>query len=212
LPLAACDDGHNISEHLAANDVSPEGGTMESVEILKREHRTVLVVVQAARRDLERFNTSREVAGDELERLLDFFRYFTNSCHDPKEEDLLFAALHRRGLSWDDFPLRELVREHQQMRVVLDSASDRLPLVRAGDVSAETLLMHDLQAYFDLLERHIVAEEAAIFPMAQELLTERDQEELGEAFAAIACEELEEGVHDYYAGLARDLAGAGTRA
>jgi hemerythrin-like domain-containing protein len=183
---------------------------MESVEILKREHRTVLLVVQVARRDLERFGTIGKVAEDELEQLLDFFRYFTNSCHDPKEEDLLFTALHRRGLSWDAFPLRELVREHQQMRVVLDSASDRLPLVRAGDVSAETSLVHDLKVYLGLLERHIAAEEAAIFPMVQDLLTERDQEELGEAFAAIACEELEEGVHDYYAGLAHDLAGAGT--
>jgi hemerythrin-like domain-containing protein len=181
---------------------------MESIEILKREHRTVLLVAKAARRDLEGAGETHEIAPDEVEQLLDFFRYFTNSCHDPKEEDLLFTALHRRGMSWDDYPLRELVREHQEMRVVLDAASDWLPLVRAGDAGAVLSLGHDLEVYLDLLERHIAAEEEAIFPMVQELLTARDLEELSDAFAAIACEELEEGVHAYYADLAHELVSA----
>jgi hemerythrin-like domain-containing protein len=186
----------------------PKGGVMESVEILKREHQTVRLVVKAARRDLERAAETGEIPERELEQLLDFFRYFTNSCHDPKEEDLLFAALHHRGLSWEAYPLRELVREHQQMRVSLDSAFDWLPLVRAGDATGQLSLIHDLTVYLDLLERHIAAEEEAIFPLVQELLTPRDLEELGDAFAAIACEELEEGVHAYYADLAHELVGA----
>ncbi len=180
---------------------------MESVEILKREHRTVLLVVKAARRDLEVADETRGIAEDEVERLLDFFRYFTNSCHDPKEEDLLFTALHRRGLSWDDYPLRELLREHHEMRVVLDSAYDWLPLVKAGDSTALMSLVHDLMVYLDLLERHIAAEEEAIFPIVQELLTARDLAELSDAFAAIACEELEQGVHAYYTDLAHELVG-----
>ena len=181
---------------------------MESVEILKREHRTVLLVAKAARRDLEGAGETHEMAEAEVEQLLDFFRYFTNSCHDPKEEDLLFAALHRRGLPWDGYPLRDLVREHQEMRVVLDSASDWLQLARAGDATAVTSLGHDLEVYLDLLERHVAAEEGAIFPLVQELLTARDLEELSDAFTAIACEELEEGVHAYYTDLAHELVGA----
>ena len=180
---------------------------MEPVEILKREHRTVLLVAEAARRALEGAGETHTIAEDELEQLLDFFRYFTNSCHDPKEEDLLFTALHRRGLSWEDYPLRELVREHEEMRVILDSASDWLPQVKAGDRAAALPLTHDLETYLDLVERHIAAEEASVFPLVPELLTTRDMEELSEAFAAIACEELEEGVHAYYTDLAQELAG-----
>jgi hemerythrin-like domain-containing protein len=189
-----------------------KGGAMESVEILKREHRTVLLVAKAARRDLDGAGCTHPPAEEDLERLLDFFRYFTNSCHDPKEEDLLFTALHRRGLSWEDYPLRELVRQHQEMRVVLDAASDWLPQVRAGDPAAMMSLVHDLKAYLDLLERHIAAEEASVFPLVQDRLTSRDLEELSTAFATIACEELEEGVHAYYADLAHDLVGATARA
>jgi hemerythrin-like domain-containing protein len=185
---------------------------VESVEILEREHRTILLVVKAARRHLKGAAETHEIAEDEMERFLDFFRYFTNSCHDPKEEDLLFTALHRRGLSWDAHPLRELAREHEEMRIVLDSASDWLPLVRAGDSAATLPLLHDLEIYLDLVERHIAAEEEALFPLVQERLTARDLEELSGAFAALACEELEEGVHAYYTDLAHELTGAAARA
>ena len=184
-----------------------KGGAMESVEILKREHRTVLLVVTAARRDLARAVETQEIAEVQVERLLDFFRYFTNSCHDPKEEDLLFTALHRRGLSWDDYPLRQLVREHEEMRVVLDSASDLLSRVKAGDGAAVPSLLHELGVYLDLVQRHIAAEEEAAFPLVQELLTAQDLKELSDAFAAVACEELEEGVHAYYTDLAHELTG-----
>jgi hemerythrin-like domain-containing protein len=185
---------------------------MESVEILKREHRAVLLVAKAARRDLDGADGTDPMPEHELERLLDFFRYFTNSCHDPKEEDLFFTALHRRGLSWEDAPLRELVREHEEMRDILDSASDWLPLVRAGDPAAMVSLAHDLRVYLELLEKHIATEETSVFPLAQARLTARDLEELSDAFAAIACEELEEGVHAYYTDLAQELVGAGARA
>jgi hemerythrin-like domain-containing protein len=185
---------------------------MEPIEILRREHRMVQRVATATRRDLDCAEETDVVASDRLERSLEFFRYFTNSCHGPKEEDLLFTALHHRGLAWDDDPLRELVREHEAMRVALDSASDWVLLERAGDVSAARPLAHDLRIYLDLLERHIAAEEGTLFPLARELLTQGDLKQLAEAFDAIACEELELGDRAYYADVARELASTTTRA
>lgn len=181
---------------------------MECIEILKREHQMVRLVIQAARRDLERASERHAVEPAEAEQLLDFFRYFTNSCHEPKEEDLLFTILHRRGMGWDEFPLRDLVRQHEEMRVVLDSASDWLPAVKAGDATAQPPLLHNLGTYLDLVERHITLEEDTVFPMAVQRLKPQDFADLSEAFSAIACEELEEGVHAYYADLAHHLAGA----
>lgn len=182
---------------------------MESLEILKREHRTVLLVVSAARRDISRSLKSGELDPHEIEKLLDFFRYFTNSCHEPKEEDLLFTTLHRRGMDWGAYPLWDLVRQHEEMRVVLDAASDWLPAAKAGDPAACGPLLHDLEAYLDLVEEHIRFEEGTVFPIALQRLKPQDFAELGAAFSAIACEELEEGVHAYYSDLARHLAGAG---
>jgi len=180
---------------------------MECIEILKREHQMVKLVIEAARHDLERAAAAHAVEPAEAEQLLDFFRCFTNSCHDPKEEDLLFAMLHHRGLAWDGHPLRDLVKEHADMRVVLDSASDWLKPAESGDHGAVESLLCDIGAYLDLLDAHIAKEEDEVFPLALQLLTARDLEELGDAFTAVACDELDEGVHAYYSDLAHHLAG-----
>jgi len=181
---------------------------MESLEILRREHRMVLRVARAARRDVDRALVAGEIDTDEADDLLDFFRYFTNSCHSPKEEDLLFTTLHRRGLRWDEAPLRDLVRQHEDMRLVLDSAFDWVPLVRAGEPGALDALLNNLSMYLDLLETHVAEEEDVLFTIAEERLRPQDLADLGAAFAAIACEEEEEGVHEYYADMAHHLAGA----
>jgi hemerythrin-like domain-containing protein len=181
---------------------------MDSLEILREEHRVALRVAHAARRRAEEALRRGDLDTDAADRTLDFFRYFTNSCHSPKEEDLLFTALHHQGLSWDEPPLRGLVEQHEELRVVLDSATDWLRLVDAGAPGALEPLLHDLRLYLDLLERHVNAEEQVLFPLALERLRPRDLEELGDAFSEIACEEAEEGIHEYYAGVARRLAGA----
>ncbi len=181
---------------------------MECIETLKREHGMVRLVISAARRDVARAAETHELDRVESEQLLDFFRYFANSCHDPKEEDLLFAMLHRRGLPWDGYPLCELVREHEEMRVVLDSASDWLRPAEEGDVAAVEALLHNLTMYLDLVDTHIEKEEDILFPIALQWLSPADLEELSDAFAAIACEELDEGVHAYYSDLAHHLAGS----
>jgi hemerythrin-like domain-containing protein len=181
---------------------------MEPLEILEREHRMVSLVADAARRDVDRALETGAADTEEIGELIEFFRYFTNSCHAPKEEDLLFTMLHRRGLAWDASPLCDLVREHEEMRVLLDSASDWLAPVAAGEAGGLPPLLHDLATYLDLLKRHIATEEEVVFPLAQERLTAHDIAELGKEFSAIACDELDEGIHAYYAEVAYSLAGA----
>jgi hemerythrin-like domain-containing protein len=181
---------------------------MDPLETLRQEHRTALRVAQATHQWSARAEAQRGLDTAYAAQVIDFFRYFINACHAPKEEDLLFTALHRHGLAWDASPLRELVGEHGALRVTLDSASDWLRLADAGVPGSLQPLLHDLELFLELLERHIALEERVLFPLAQERLHARDLDELAAAFTSIACYEREEGVHDYYAGVAHTLAGA----
>ncbi len=181
---------------------------MEPIEVLRREHSMVRLVLDAASRDLDQVAMTRAADASELERLIEFFRYFADACHDPKEEDLLFCMLHRRGMSWETWPLDELLKEHEEMRVILDSAADWLPLLRQGEPAAIDPLVHNLRAYVALVDGHIEKEEDVVFPLAQRYLTSGDVEELRQAFDSIEEEEDEEGVRDYYAELAHRLSRA----
>ncbi len=167
----------------------------------------VRVVLDAASRDLDRVARTRAADVAEIERLIDFFRYFADVCHDPKEEDLLFCMLHRRGMSWETWPLDELLKEHEEMRVILDSTADWLPLLRQGEPAAIDPLVHNLRTYVALVDAHIEKEETVVYPLAQRYLTVADVAELRQAFDSIE-EEEEEGVRDYYAELAHRLSRA----
>jgi len=182
---------------------------VDALETLRQEHEVVLRVARAAQRILDAAEADGELDIARTAELLDFLRYFTNACHTPKEEDLLFTALHRHGLAWDEPPLRELVGQHAELRAALDSASDRLLLATEDVPGSLEPLIHDLRGAVDLLCVHVSLEEDVLFPVAADLLHRRDLESLVAEFADIACDERQEGVHDYYAGVARDLAGAG---
>ena len=178
---------------------------MEAIETLRREHRIVGQVCEACRAELDRADETGVLDPVEVERFTEFFRFFTNACHDPKEEDLLFAMLHHRGLSWDDDPLADLVREHEEMRVILDAADGWVPHLKLGEQSAVRPLCRDLRSYADLVQAHIDKEETGVFVLALEMLSEADHDELTLAFENVACDEGDEGVHQYYSQLAREL-------
>ena len=179
---------------------------MEAIETLRREHRIVDQVCEACRQELDRAAETSDLDPIEVERFVEFFRFFTNACHDPKEEDLLFTMLHHKGLSWDEDPLAELVREHEEMRVILDTADGWVPHLKLGERGVVRPLCRDLRLYTELVQEHIVKEEMGVFVLALEMLSEADLDELTLAFDNIACDEGDEGVHQYYSELARELA------
>jgi hemerythrin-like domain-containing protein len=181
---------------------------VDPLEILRQEHRLALRVVGSAREMAADSAAGGRLDTARLGEVLDFLRYFANACHGPKEEDLLFTALHRHGLQWDRPPLRDLMRQHEELRVALDSATDWFSLADEGVPGAVGPLLHDLLVALDVLERNIALEEHTLFPLAGERLHQRDLDDLACSIAAIVCDEEDEGVHAYYAGVARELAGA----
>lgn len=182
---------------------------MECIEILKHEHRTARLVIAAGRRVVDACGDeglTPAVAG----QFLDFFSYFGARCHGPKEEGLLYARLHRRGLAWDGYPLRGILREHTVLRVARVATVDWLSRWEQGSATAFEPFLHDLQLYLRLQERHIDDEEAIAYPLAREWLTGGDLAELAERCAAIAANALAEGTRARYADMAHGLiAGAG---
>lgn len=179
---------------------------MEAIATLKREHHLMGEVCKACKRELERAGRSHAIDAAEIERFIEFFRFYTNSCHDPKEEDLLFTMLHHKGLAWDEEPLKSLCYEHDAMRAMLRAAQEWVPRAKRGEQSALEPLCHDLYAYVDEVERHMAKEESGVFAHALDVLSDEDHEELTRAFETIACDENDEGAVEYYQELAEELA------
>jgi hemerythrin-like domain-containing protein len=182
-----------------------EGGAMGWRKILEAEHRLVLEVADAAEAECRHIEETGAVRADLVGDMIGFFRYFNDGLHDPKEEGLLYARCHRRGMTEEDEPLEQMIGEHEWCRGKLDGLERALERIDPGDRAAALDLSAGLREYIQVVRCHIEVEEDVFFDTAQHYLTPADRRELTEEFEAVHWDEVEEGVASYWEDLAHRL-------
>jgi hemerythrin-like domain-containing protein len=174
-------------------------------KILEAEHRLMLEVADAAEAECRHIQASGEIRVDLVGDMLGFFRYFADGLHDPKEEGLLYARCHRRGMTDQDEPLEQMIGEHEWCRGKLDAMERMLETMDPGDAAVVTEFAGCLCEYIEVVRCHIEVEEDVFFDTAQHYLTVNDRHELTEEFEAVHWDEVEEGVASYWEDLAHRL-------
>lgn len=177
-------------------------------KILEAEHRLVLEVAEAAEKECDHIDSTGVVRADLVGDVLAFFRYFNDGLHDPKEEGLLFARCHKRGMTNDDEPLEQMLGEHEWCRVQLDKLERELHGLQIGDLDAALSLSRGLRDYIDVVRCHIEVEETVFFDTVQHYLTPEDRQQLTDEFESVHYDEIEEGVESFWEDLAHRLAEA----
>lgn len=174
-------------------------------KILETEHRLVLEVADAADAECRHIEATGTIRADLVGDMLGFFRYFNDGLHDPKEEGLLFARCHRRGMTDEDEPLEQMIGEHEWCRGKLDGLEASLERIDPADRAACLDLAARLREFVEVVRCHIEVEEEVFFDMAEHYLTTGDRQDLSEEFEAVHWDELEEGVASYWEDLAHRL-------
>lgn len=179
---------------------------MTPIEELKSEHRIILKVLDAAKREVDAIARTGTVREDVVLKVLDFVRNFADACHHAKEEKRLFVKMSERGMPLNSGPLAVMLREHEEGRRLVKAVADALAPAVQGDKRALQALKDGLAAYVDLLRAHIGKEDNVLYPLADKMLTAGDQKALAEAFERIEAVETGAGVHEKYHKLADELA------
>ena len=174
-------------------------------KILEAEHRLVLEVADAAEAECRHTEASGSVRTDLAGDIIGFFRYFADGLHHPKEEDLLYARCHRRGMTEEDEPLEQMVGEHEWCRGKLDGLEHSIERLDPRDRAGALDFAARLREYVEVVRCHIEVEEDVFFDTAQHYLTDGDRHELTEEFEAVHWDEIEEGVASYWEDLAHRL-------
>ncbi len=167
-------------------------------EILKHEHDVILLVVRAAQRQAEASAEGHAPDWRRLGEMLDFFSAFVDRCHHAKEEKCLFPRLCQHGLSCTQEPLSALLAEHQQGRQHVAAIREAIEVIR-----------QHLLEYSKLLQSHIEKENSQVFPVADQLLSAGEDQELERMFDRIEEQEIGPGVHERYHQVAHELADDG---
>jgi len=175
-----------------------------ATDILVEEHQVIqriIAVLNAAARKLE---AGQAVSPDVFRQAVDFIRTFADRCHHGKEQDLLFPALERQGIPREGGPIGVMLYEHDQGRAFVRQMAEATEALAGGDAAAQAALLGGARGYADLLTEHIYKEDNILYPMANRVLSEADQQELLEKFEGVE-ESMGEGTHERYVALVEAL-------
>lgn len=179
---------------------------MRITEILTEEHRVIEQVLACLEEMAAQADATGRLDGAAARQAVDFFRNFADRCHHGKEEQQLFPALESRGVAHEHGPIGRMLYEHDRGRELLHTIEDAIPGAEAGEVPMLGRFIDQARRYVAWLRDHIAKEDNVLFPLADRILSARDQNELGRNFSRVESEEMGEGTHEKYLALANALA------
>ena len=106
---------------------------MKPTEELVHEHQVITLVLNAVTLEAGRLRNAGKIDPGLVEKMLDFFRNFTDGCHHAKEEKHLFPLLERRGMPRDRGPVGVMLAEHDEGRRLVSNIGGVLPAAARGD-------------------------------------------------------------------------------
>jgi hemerythrin-like domain-containing protein len=178
---------------------------MKATETLMQEHRVIERVLTALELAVEHLERGDKVDPDFFLDAADFIRGFADGCHHQKEEGVLFKAMAAAGMPTEEGPIAVMLSEHEQARVhtaMLASAAQRL---RDGDATAVTSVIGAGRAYAALLREHIAKEDQVLFPMAGQVISATQLQNVERDFETVVEDEERGGVPQKYLALVEAL-------
>lgn len=181
---------------------------------LADEHEFVLLVVGAMEAEAAFIERTGRLHIERVRQMVDFTRNFTDGDHHTKEEDLLFPLLEERSASAGG-TISVLLSEHEAARDCIRAIDTALPDVDGADperaAAARAVIAENLKLYAFLLPLHIGKEDTVLFALTEEVLSDREQEMLGEEFQRLATSPGAAAIAERYHRMAHDLATAPAR-
>lgn len=163
---------------------------MRCTALLSDEHKAILRALNLLRAVAPGATRGNPEAVENAIKLVDFFREFVDHFHFLKEETLLFPRL-RKLMPAGSGSVTKLRLENDQSRALLHNMGNALGGNRAHfGLYAER--------FGQLLAGHVGKEDKTLFPRAESILSEEDDDELANAFETLQARMGEDVTRRFY--------------
>jgi hemerythrin-like domain-containing protein len=171
---------------------------------LRHDHRVIQQVVAGMSAVADLLNSGKQVDASVLSDLVQFLRVFADQCHHEKEEQHLFPLLATKANVSIRRELESLEREHRSAKQLVGQLAKVAAVYGHNPAAVRYRIIDLLQQLVDLYPAHIWKEDFLLFPLAQQNLSQTEQEALKEKFGDVE-REVGEDVHAGFEMLARKL-------
>ena len=149
----------------------------KAIDDLKHEHGAILFALQILEGMNRELATKRRIDVTDVSDFLAFLKEFADKCHHGKEEGFLFPALIKAGLSESQGPVAVMLSEHAKGRERIQAMETAIfPVPKPDEFQAAA------KGYADLLRAHIEKENTILFPVAEQVLSTTQLDELYDSF------------------------------
>lgn len=152
---------------------------------MSAEHRHIEVVIKSLSDAVATLDTRQPLNAPKLRGVVEFLRVYTDQRHHQREEGIFFPLLVQRGVPPQGCPIGGLNNEHERGRAMVSALAEGITAYEQKRSGADRSLRQTLQEIVELYRKHLWMEDAMVFPMAEKLVTEADNQELKEKFAAL---------------------------
>ncbi len=118
----------------------------------------------------------------DLEEAVELVKSYADGLHHAKEETLLFPLMAKHGFPSTQGPVAVMLHEHSVGRQYVKGIIENIRLLKDGDLSALNMVFANIHGYSELLQGHIYKENNMLFRMADNALSESDQQTLFQQF------------------------------
>jgi hemerythrin-like domain-containing protein len=142
---------------------------MKTTHFLIQEHKLILRILDVLDSMSASVEKTGTVEGPDVEKILDFLRWFADAHHQAKEETILFPALKRAAAS-QNRPVQHMTLEHDQERALIEEMEKDL---RLANLSAFVACANRLSS---TLRNHIYKEDRILFETADAVLSAEEDD------------------------------------
>jgi len=143
---------------------------MKPTEELSKEHRVIEKMIGALECLAGRAQNECGLDRVDAEAAIDFIRTFADKMHHGKEEDRLFPAMERHGMSAEAGPTAMMRHEHEIGRAHVRSMAGAVKGASNGEAGDVQVFVEGALGYGSLLRNHIQKEDNILYPMAEQVV------------------------------------------
>ena len=178
---------------------------MKATEILRTEHHVILQVLDCLAATVKEAERTKKLDVESIRKSIEFFRGFADGCHHGKEEAQLFPILSARNVSCPSGTQPILLAEHEEGRGYVRAMAEDLEKYEKGEAAALQRIATLANRYIELMTNHIHKEDDCLFPIADDTLSDKEQDDLLKAFENVEHEGMGAGTHEEYVAIADEL-------
>ncbi len=174
------------------------------IEELKHDHGVIQEVVAGMSAVADLLDSGKEVDPSILGDLVQFLAVFADHCHHSKEEQYLFPLLASKTGATTKRELQRLEQEHRSATQLVRELAKASAAYIENPLAMRYRVVALLRKLVDLYPAHIWKEDYLLFPIAQENLSEAEQQNMAAKFEGVE-REVGQDVHAAFEMLAKQL-------